>query len=251
MHYDIDDLIGSLPLPDPEGLDLNEEFVGFIQMFTIYYGVDETEEFRNFLADHDFRSRVLKRHATRTEVERLWIKTVHTMMHTFMLARIWHACWGFDRANMVGVPYLAEASLDLESVLALYRLNFLKACMQSLRAVLETCVIHLYLTASHISYDDLVDKNPRFPSVTDERSGMLATLARAGAIRVQDASEICLVYRRLSESVHSRFQAMRVRFAEEDFAAERYRDRRSECLDYIKAVSVMNMKLTLCAMRYD
>lgn len=251
MLYDIDGMIGSLPLPDADGPDLNEEYVNFIEMFTIYYGVDETEEFRSFLTRHEFRPRTLKKHASRVEVDRLWLKTVSTLMHTFVLERIWHACWGFDMANMVGVPYFAEASIDLESALALYRLNYLKGCMQGLRSVLETCVVHVYLTANRFSYDDLVEKNPRFPSVADEQKGMLMALVRDGVIGAHDASEIRAVYRRLSESVHSRFQATRVRFAEEDFAEERYRDRGSECLDYIKTVSVMATKLTLCAMRYD
>jgi hypothetical protein len=249
--YDIDGLIDSLPLPDAEGLDLSEEYVDFIQMFTIYFGVDEMEGFRNFLVSHDFRAWVLKRYASRAEVDRLWPKTVRTLMHTFVLARIWDACWGFDMANMVGVPYLAEASGDLESVLMLYRLNYLKGCMQGLRSVLETCVIHVYMTANHFSYDDLAANDLRFPSVTDQRNGMLAGLLRDGVINSRDASEISVLYRRLSESVHSRFQAMRVRFAEEDFAEHLYRDRGSECLDHIKTVSVIATKLTLCAMRYD
>jgi hypothetical protein len=252
MHREyLNYLIDMLPLPDAVGRHLDEDYVDFIQTFTIYYGIDEAEEFEKFLTDRDFRSETLREHVCREEIERLWSKTVHTLMHSFVLSRIWDACWGFDRANMLGVPYLAEASIDLESALTLYRLNFLKACMQNLRSVLETSTIHVYLTASRIGYDDLSEKDIRFPPVTRQHDGMLTALVKEKVVDNRHASEIRHLYRRLSESVHSRFSATKVRFAEEDFAEARYRDRYSECLDHIKAVSVACTKLTLCAMRYD
>ena len=247
----LEHLIRELPLADEQGMTLGANYVNFIQTFTIYYGLNEANVFKKFLVDREFSKKAFMKGTNDENADHLWHMTVRTLKHSFVLSRIWDACWGFDMANMVGVPYLAESSIDLKSALLLYRLGFLKGSLQSLRSVMETSVIHLYLTAKHVSYGDLRDNNERLPPLTKERKGVLAFLTGVKVIDATFAAEITSLYRKLSEAVHSRFQTTSVRYAEEDYAEENYRRRHSYCLNCIKAVSVVCTKLTLCAMRYD
>lgn len=238
----LSELIVELPLPDEDGIALRPDgkYVGFIETFTIYYGLDESKEFRKFVNRSGFKSYKKKSECT-NDFENL---SYRTLKHVFVFQRVIDGLWGRDEANLNGTPYLLEASRDLEGALALFRFNYQKGCLQLLRSTLEASVIHGYLTAKGISYDDLERSDKCYPSVCDQKDGMLAYLIKSRFLNTVIADEIRVTYRVLSHAVHSRFRFISIQFSES------CHDNTEECLNQVKNVSAMCTKLMLCTYRY-
>lgn len=106
-------------------------------------------------------------------------------------------------------------------------------------------VIHAYLTVKGVNYDDLQINMNRFPAVTGRQNGMLAYLADSNFVDAIFAGEITQSYSILSRAVHSRFIVM------DTWLGPDFRDRFNECLDHIKHISTICIKLTLCLLRYE
>lgn len=242
----INELIAGIPLSDEKslGLDPQGEYVNFIETFTIYFGQDEVNEFFRFVIEQGFVS-ALRPQGNLGMAPELKVPLIRALKQAFVFNRVFVGLGGEDMVNCNGLPYLDEAKLDLECALALFRLNHPKACLQVLRSVLETMVIHIYLTIKGISYDYLQINMDRFLSVTDRQNGMLAYLVDSKFIDVIFADEITRSYRILSRAVHSQFIAIDV------WLGPDFRDRANECLGHIKTVSTICTQLTLCLLRYE
>lgn len=126
----INELIARVPLPDEEELRLDPqgEYTDFIEMFTIYFGQDEADEFFRFLIDRGFLN-ALPSQMHHEVMPKLKAPLICALKQAFVFNRVLIGLGGEDMVNCNGLPYLYEAKLDLDCALTLFRLDSLKACL--------------------------------------------------------------------------------------------------------------------------
>jgi hypothetical protein len=223
-------------------LDKNGDYVRIIETFTIYYGLDETNEFRKFLRQNYFTKAHLKR-AQLHITHGLYKEICCTLKHVFLFHRAVAGLAGEDMINASGLPYIHETTSDLDCSMLLFRLSYQKGSLQLLRSALETMVLHGYFTGTGVRYEDL--RIRKTPLMTARQNGMLAQMVNLNFINPELAGEISVRYKTLSDSVHSQFYSMDLWYEDDK------RDRTRYWLTQFKAVGAICTKLLLHTLRYE
>lgn len=212
-------LLQSLPLKDEPLSEVcsSSDVIEFVEYYSVSYAEDELELFTEYvhrlgivdIVGNDFTGQV----AQSRSIPGLG----GALKHAFAFDRMLTVMTGFDNVNALGLPYLLEACMDLNSAIELLVKGRLKLSAQALRSSLEAAVAHAYFSTTGLTYDTLENLQPKLPSMNDNKRGMLSHLAKFKVLNQPEVHKIASVYRRLSAAVHSQFQYLDMKFEDDSY----------------------------------
>jgi len=236
-------LLQSLPLKS-EPLSAvcgTSDLIEFVEYYSICYGQDELELFREYVQKFGVVKTAEEIYnATSYSSGESLSRLGGTLKHAFAFDRTLTVLTGFDNVNALGLPYLLEAAVDLDSAIELLAMRRYKLSTQVLRSSLEAAVAHAYFSTTGLTYESLEKLQPKLPSMNDRKRGMLSHLTAFKVLTQVEAQKIASAYRCLNAAVHSQFQYLEMRFEEFSHA-----DFFSRTLKHIEEVSILCLVVML------
>jgi hypothetical protein len=123
-----------------------------------------------------------------------------TLKYLFLSKRLLQILVAEDTAFSFQLPYLAEATQDIEASLYLMKGGYFKQSLQTLRNVLEVTLLHPYLALNYLDHEDLREvMKQKHPAIKE----IIVNLRQFGLLTNKMEQQYFDLYRSLSLAVHS------------------------------------------------
>ena len=179
---------------DLSEIDEDSDFIEFIEYFAFGLNFDHVEDFNEYVCSSDF---YLFFKDIFTENTR---ELILVLKYLYSVKRVLQGLVSDDSIFSYHLPYLAEASFDLECSLVLIKAGYFKQSLQTLRNVIEVTLTHGYFAIKDYDYFDLIETTDyRVPAIKE-----MIIFLRSENLFIGDLErEIFELYKILSGAVHS------------------------------------------------
>ena len=177
--------------------ELNEETdaIIFVDYFSFELGFDNINDIKEYIATHEFYSL-----AKDIDNKEAVTKIITALKYLFATKRILQGLVADDTIFSFHLPYLAEASFDLECSVTLIQEGYFKQSLQTLRNVIEVTLTHAYFSLHDMDYYDLVEaQDHRVPNLKK----MIIFLRTENLLTAEMERQTFELYKTLSGAVHS------------------------------------------------
>jgi len=165
----------------------------FIDYFS--FGFDNINDLREYIPSHELFN--LTKDTDNTEGI---LKVITVLKYLFASKRVLQGLVLDDTVFSFHLPYLAEASYDLECSVDLIYRGYFKQSLQILRNVIEVTLTHAYYALNDMDYHDVLDSDDhRIPPVKD----LIRFLRTENLLTREMERKIFDLYKTLSGAAHS------------------------------------------------
>jgi len=176
---------------------LNEEsdVIILVDYFSFDLGFDNIADIKEYITTHEFYNL-----AKDSENKEAIIKIISALKYLFAAKRTLQGLVADDTIFSFHLPYLAEASFDLECSVTLIKEGYFKQSLQTLRNVIEVTSTHAHFSLHDMDYDELVEaQDRRVPPLKK----MIKFLRTESLLTAELERQIFELYKTSSGAVHS------------------------------------------------
>jgi hypothetical protein len=187
----------ALLFKESEFEEINEEtdVIVFVDYFSWELGFDNVSDIKEYIPSHEFFNLTKD-----TDNKEGIVKVMTSLKYLFASKRILQGLVSDDTVFSFHLPYLAEASYDLECSLDLIYRAYFKQSLQILRNVLEVTLTHAYYALNDMDYHDVLESDDhRIPPVKE----IIRFLRKENLLTPEMERKIFDLYKTLSGAVHS------------------------------------------------
>lgn len=178
----------------------DSDIISFIDYLSGDLGFNNENDLKEYISNHDFfiLTKDLKEHQI--------TKIVTTSLaYLFASKRVLQGLVTDDTIFSYHLPYIAEASYDLECSVALIQLGYFKQSLQTLRNVIEVTLTHGFYALQDIDYEDLLSLDEhKVPILKD----IIRFLRTENLLSADVERQIFTLYKSLSGAVHSEIRKL-------------------------------------------
>ena len=171
-------------------------------IFVDYFsrGFDNFNDIKEYILSHEFFNLTKD-----TDNKDGITKVITTLKYLFASKRVLQGLVTDDTVFSFHLPYLAEASYDLECSVDLIYRGYFKQSLQILRNVIEVTLTHAYYTLNDMDYHDVLEADEhRIPPVKD----IIRFLRKENLLTPEMERKIFELYKTLSSAVHSEIKKL-------------------------------------------
>jgi hypothetical protein len=176
---------------------LNEEsdVIILVDYFSFDLGFDNIADIKEYIFTHELYNLIKG-----INNEEAIIKITTALKYLFAAKQTLQGLVADDTIFSFHLPYLAEASFDLECSVTLIKEWYFKQSLQTLRNVIEVTLTHAFFSLHDVDYNDLVEsQDHRIPSLKK----MIKFLRTESLLTAELERQIFELYKTLSGAVHS------------------------------------------------
>lgn len=179
-----------------EELSEDSDVIIFTDYFSWNVGFDNNvEDIKEFVSTHGFFNL-----AKDSENKEAILKIITSLKYLFASKRMLQGLVADDSIFCLHLPYLIEASYDMECSISLTQLDYFKQSLQTLRNVIEATLTHAYFALKDMDYDDLLEaEDQRIPPIKE----IIRFLRTENLLIPEKERQVFDLYKKLSGAVHS------------------------------------------------
>jgi len=176
-----------------EEITEESDVIVFVDYFS--WNFDNINDIKEYIPSHEFFNLTKD-----TDNKEGILKVITSLKYLFASKRVLQGLVTDDTIFSFHLPYLAEASDDLECSVDLIYRGYCKQSLQTLRNVIEVTLTHAYYALNDMDYNDLIEANDqRTPPIKD----IIKFLRKENLLTSEMERKIFDLYKTLSGAAHS------------------------------------------------